>query len=232
MEQNINLGITLVLIVLELILYFILFASVLPKLLRIRCTLKESLDRGVKKYSYPGGRGITYEPHPRFRKYVTCYSLYTKNGFKYVKCKTDDKVREIKYSVVMFDRRNKVIDMICVNERHIANGRTSDTRLHHNTSYVSVIPETVNSVRVSDGSIACCKVFSLIAYSVLAAALTFFEMVFFKEMLATYDSSWLKLGLVGPLGITNMILPSALIGGLLGISVYIHHLSKGIRWTL
>ena len=95
MEQIIKIILLGVLGILEVMLYFILVGTAAPKLLRNHCPIRASLDRGLKKYVYPSGRAIAYEPRAAYRKYVPQYLLLVEDGYKYIKCHVDDTVRKM-----------------------------------------------------------------------------------------------------------------------------------------
>ena len=49
MDLIIKLIILFVLVIMEIGLYFVLMSRLLPRILRVHCSLKESTDRGLKK---------------------------------------------------------------------------------------------------------------------------------------------------------------------------------------
>ena len=227
MEQIIKLIILSVLFIVSIIVYFILMGTVLPKILRVRCSFKESLDRGLKKYTYPSGRGIVYEPHPSIRKYVHHYALFTNDGYKYIKCNLDESVRQLKYTVVMFDHRKKVIDVLDVEEKNISSGETAEVLIHQDTSYVAFVLDSVNGERLKHKSILVCKIWFLLAYALSVAAVSFVGMIVIRKALLLYGVRWFRAEMIR---IPNMIAPSVLIGVLIGALVFRHFRKKEIQW--
>ncbi len=144
-------------IVLEIILclisigiYTFLVGSALPSLLlRFDCPVT---DRGLKKYTYPNGRGILYEPHPALRQYVSSYILFVDDGVKYIRCKVTDSVECIGYSAVVFDRRNRIIDVVRVTDAIGPAGCTKRVALPMETSYVTLLLDSVNEESISVGA--------------------------------------------------------------------------------
>ena len=135
-------------VLLLLILYITLLADIFPRLfLRTRYATEKNLGRGLKKYTYPTGRAVLYEPHPSVRKYLNKYLLFTKDGYKYLKCCFDSAVFEIKYKVVMLNNKNKVIDALSVTENMSHLKSTANIQLHQDTSYVAIIVENVNGAK-------------------------------------------------------------------------------------
>ena len=68
-------------------IYFTVAVRIMPALLLKPMNLGVKHDRGIKKYVFPEGRSIAYEPSLYFRKYVSQYVLYSQNGNKFIKCK-------------------------------------------------------------------------------------------------------------------------------------------------
>ena len=117
---------------------YILIAFYLPRiLLRPKCDTDKMSDRGIKKYVYEDGRGILYEPEIAARRYVKQYIIFTKDGAKYFKCFTVDHVRHIKYDVLAFDNKNKLIEVLSVDELLRGANMTKALALPEATSYVS-----------------------------------------------------------------------------------------------
>ena len=231
MEQNINLGILLVVVLLEIILYFILSISVIPKVLRAKCGFRESADRGLRKYRYPSGRSVVYEPHPSIRKYVTNYVLFTNNGYKYLKCKLDEEISRLKYSVIMFNNRNRVIDVLEVDERNFSEFETAELQLHQDTSYILLKLNEVNGEPIKHDQTLKVSFWLLPVYSILTGVLSFVEMMFIKDVLGLYDRFWIKLGLVKNVTYIYMVAPAIVIGAAAGLITFLNHRAKGIGWT-
>lgn len=230
MEQNINLCISLVLVLLEIILYLFLLSSVIPKILKTYCIVSSGTDRGLKKFVYPDGRGILYEPHPSIRKYVNEYVLYTVGECKYLKCKLDAAISRIKYTVVMFDRRNNVIDLLSADEISPMKAKTTDMLLHRDTSYVSLVVESVNGTVLNSKNTVCCKLWRLAVYSLAVALLTFAELVFIKSVLGIYDASWMKSGFLQGVSAAAFIRPSLIAGITVGLLTFVYRRLKRVRW--
>ena len=231
MEKIINLILLLFLLVLGVIFYFVLMVTVLPKLLKIESSIRTSSDRGLKKYIYPEGRGIVYEPHPSIRKYVNRYVLYTKDGYKYLKCKLDISVERLNYSVVMFNRFNRVIDVIEVSERNISLGETQAVTLHGDTSYIAFVLDSVNEEWFDREPIMCCKLWRLPAYVGAVGALSFVDMVAITKVLDKCDKKWFHVGLVEAVTNSSLIIPAVCLGLVAGAWAFLNIRSKGIRWT-
>lgn len=131
-------------------IYAFLVGSALPSLLlRFKCPVT---DRGLNKYIYPSGRGILYEPHPTLRKYVSSYILFVDDGVKYIRCKVTDRVDRIGYSVVVFDRRDRIIDVLQVTDVIGPAGCSRRVALPKETSYVTLLLDSVDGKQVSVGS--------------------------------------------------------------------------------
>ena len=230
MEQVIQSILLLFLMILELILYFILMVTVVPKILKIGCSVRESFDRGLKKYRYPTGRGIAYEPHPSIRKYIHRYILFTNDGYKYVKCKLDESITQLNYTVIMFDRKNKVIDVIDISEKNTQQGETQAVLLHPDTSYITLILDSVNDLNFDHEPVQECKIWRLSLFALCVSCLNFIQLIVFKEILHKYDTWWFHANLVGELELVSFLLPSLCIGLIAGGLSFLHFRAKGVRW--
>ena len=231
MEQIIRSVLLLVLIILEFILFFVLLGTAAPKILRSYCSVKKTSDRGLKKFVYPDGRAIAYEPHPSVRKYVHSYLLFTEDGYKYISCKLDESVKNIKYSVVMFNNRNRVIDVVDVFETKMTLSVTTPVMLHQDTSYVSLVPDTVNKMRLKHPAVLCCHLWQLAIYTAVVGAVSFLHMFFLKKMVAAYDIMWFGSGLTDGVPTVSFVFPALLIAAIAAFIAFRHNRKKGIRWS-
>ncbi len=128
-----------------------LASCVLPRiLLRPGKTNAEQRSRGIKKIAYENGRAIVYEPSLKVKKYFKQYILSENSGDKFIKCKLDDRVTSTRYTVVAIDSRDKLIDIVDVEEKIADTGYTKAVILPRNTSYVNLIVREVNGIVVPD----------------------------------------------------------------------------------
>lgn len=151
--ENLLLGIAKgIVLVISLALYLKLFSSLIPgAIMRLSCKGETTRDRGIKKYIYENGRCVVYEPEVNVRKYVKKYSLYTEDGYKYLQCKISDRIHYIKYDVYAFDNRNKLLDIITVNEYvEVGDEYSSSIALPPETSYVRFVLRKVDSKYISN----------------------------------------------------------------------------------
>ena len=67
--------------------YVFLVSRVLPDLL-LKPLYDDSKDgdRGLRRYTFEGGRAILYEPSALYRKYLNQYILSANGNEKYIKC--------------------------------------------------------------------------------------------------------------------------------------------------
>lgn len=146
-------------------LYIFLLTRTIPQLsLKHRSVGVNTRDRGIKKYTFEGGRAVVYEPELIYRKYVPQYMLLSKNRDKFIRCRINPQIRHIKYDVVVYDNRNKLIDIIGVEERVNRQKYTTSVLLPPETSYARLILRRVDNmysstevkVRYSTVSIIVC----------------------------------------------------------------------------
>lgn len=142
-----------VLAVVSFAIYIFLVGTLFPeRFLTVRYGNGSSTDRGLKKFKYPDGRAVLYEPHPIVRNYIKKYVLYTKDSAKYIRCNVADSVGHIIYDVAVFDNRNQLIDLITVTDRIGEQPYTSSVMLPADTSYVSLTVREINSVKATVGA--------------------------------------------------------------------------------
>ena len=108
-------------------------------------------DKGLLRVKFPEGRGVIYRPDLRVCRYVSQYALFTSEGNKYVRLRVDRRVNYIRYDVVTFDRRGRLLDVLEVSERLTSEGSTRAVRLPAATVYACVIPRKVDGEYVGKG---------------------------------------------------------------------------------
>ena len=222
-----------VLFIFEIILFLVVTGSVLPAIfMRVRCSVRTTRDRGMKKYVFPEGRAVAYEPEPSTRKYIHRYVLFVSEGYKYLKCRVDEGVGYINYSVVMFNNKNKVVDVIDVKEKGIKEAETGAVRLHPDTSYIALIPNSVNGVRIHKKKIMYRRTVDVCLYGFLLSLVSHAQMVItWIAILVAYR--WLSGGANLDIGITYeaLLLPALIIGAVAVAAVAIIDRIKGLRWA-
>ena len=131
-------------------IYGFLFAVVFPDLLSPSYKKRPISDRGIGKYNFPNGRGVVYEPELKYREYLKKYVLFVYKDKKYIKCRLDQSVDSIRYEVVAFDNKNKVIKVLERSENIVSKGKTKNVMLPDNTSYASVVVRCINEEKYFD----------------------------------------------------------------------------------
>lgn len=209
-----------VLFFLLVVAYTLLISDVLPRcFLRVRYAYASSLGRGLKKYVYPNGRGVLYEPHPSMRKYINKYLLFVSDGYKYLKCSFDGGVNNIRYSVVMINNRDKVIDVLCVEEEPKLIGESDMLLLHPDTSYVALVLDSVNGCE-NERVFSYVRTWGVILYFFSVSLMSILAMFTFKTVAEKIVKE--SFGIV----LTNSssplyFIPFALIVGGLAVTVFL-----------
>jgi hypothetical protein len=94
----------------SVVLYIIAISEWLPSLLVAKRKVSGRLyDRGIKKYAFPEGRGVVYQPGILSRKYVKKYMLFSYEGNKYIRCMFDGEVKTAFFELVIYDNQNVII---------------------------------------------------------------------------------------------------------------------------
>lgn len=211
------------------IVYVMVMSIVIPKSLRLRYTDCESFDRGIKKYRYVQGRAVTYEPRPSMRKYIPMYALFTHNGYKYIRCKTDLSVWKLSYQIVMFDNEDRVIDTVTVTEQLAKLGETAAVMLHADTSYVSLELASVNEHRLQTTQKLVCPWQSVALYTGLNVLATFLEMVAFVLSMQGLLVSLALGDVVNAVNVGYLFISSLVLGLAVSAWTIRSHYAKGIK---
>ena len=231
MEIIVNTICLSVLVLLEIALYLMLAGKVFPKMLKRRYSISENCGRGLKKYVYPSGRGISYEPVPAIRKYVNRYLLFTDNGYKYFKCRIDEKVKDIAYTIVMRNNKNKVIDVIEVKSKNVEGRDLDPVLVHGDTSYVELILNSVNGNAVENEETAHYRLRDLLFYTLAMSVLSFAELVFAYSMINMCFSWWQKGNVWAEISVIYFIIAGLLIGIVCGAMAFLNLRAKKIGWS-
>ena len=134
----------IVVLILGMYAYAFVLGTVIPKYFLVLEYKGGVNGRGLRKFTFPGGRAVTYEPHPAQRRFIPTYALIFKDGFKYLKIKASPSVYFLNYDVVAFDTVGRVLDIINVKEHISKNESAKSVIIPEDTSYVSLILYKVN----------------------------------------------------------------------------------------
>jgi len=111
-------------------------------------------DRGIKKYVFPTGRAITYQPSQKIRQYINSYVLSCVDEKKYIKCELDPSIEELSYELVVFDARDRVITVLQISDYVNRAGYSRSVLLPSDTAYVHLILREVDGEKISKEPIA------------------------------------------------------------------------------
>lgn len=193
-----------VLLITSVVLYMYLFLKIIPNFI-MKAGLKNknitTYDRGLKKFIYPEGRCVLYEPELAARRYVKSYALYTEGGYKYIRCKVADGVGNLWYDVYAFDNRNKLLDVIWVAEELSLARYTASVALPPETSYVRFVLRQADNDYFSDKALLGYSKLRYVISSVIVALSTFVESMFMYVIIRDLiiNAFKLEIGLLHPL---------------------------------
>lgn len=206
-------------------IYFGIVSKILPELcVRWKKPSKKLGDRGIKKYRFPEGRGIVYEPELKVRKYIKQYTLLSYEGDKFLKCMLEPKIRLIKYDVIVYGPDDELLDIIAVTERVSIEGYSKAVLLPEDTSYVNIVLRAVDDMYRNSQKIITYSPISVALLSVFVAVATVFETYVIGIMINNILSI---LNIDGALYINNMrflihsIILGAICGALFALSYFI-----------
>ena len=162
-----------IILIFSLIMYTFITGKILP-LIFLRPSRRGviSNDRGIKRYAYEDGRAIVYKPTEENNKYIEQYILSAHGDEKFIKCKIHEEIRSLEYDVIVFDSRDKVVDVISVKDPVKQKGTTGAVSLPLETSYVSVTVRVVNRVRVTKKPTITYSYLGALAYSIICSGIT------------------------------------------------------------
>lgn len=213
-----------------IIFFVFVVSSFLPHLtFKFKYKSKKLSGRGIKKIIFNDGKCIVYEPSHSIRDAVNQYSLIKKNNSKYIKCKLGDGINFIQYEIVVFNSKNKIIDLISVNEKISERGYTQAVELPQDTSYVEFVLRKVNNVKRSDCEFPVTYAPGLLAVYLLAVVLcTFVEAQFLQYTLSNIFN---ELNISGA-NYPDFTRDAAFFGVICGVAIILYYtvkLKKGDR---
>ena len=183
-------------------LYVYLFSAIIPKfIMKLGCKKENTCDRGIKKFIYPNGRCILYEPELKIRDYISSYVLYTENGYKYLKCRTAQKINHMRYDVYAFDNKNRLIDIVAVNEVVGYNEYSNDVYLPPETSYARFVLRKADSLYASREIVAVYALWRYIVCASVVAVATAVEaaIIYVISKNIIFDALRLKMQISSPM---------------------------------
>ncbi len=141
----------ILLLVVAVCAYVLVASILLPKLyLKMRYTITESLDRGIKSVLEKNGKSIVYEPEIKWRKYVKQYILSERDGVKTLTCKVDETITYLELDVVVFNNQDKVFKVMRVKDLVEQSGYTKTVELPEQTSYIALVVNQVDGKQFED----------------------------------------------------------------------------------
>ena len=221
MEQVMAIAASVIILIVSLVVYVAVIASLLPRtLMRLRRTRRVLRDRGIRRYVSDGVRGAVYEPDLRARKYLRQYTVYCHDERKYVRCRIDPRIADIRYDVLVFDNRDRMIDVIGVREHIQKKGYTRTVILPPETSYVSVVLRHADGMYEDRGAVVAYPLWAMGTFAALTVALTVAESLVIHSCLGEL------MGLLPSLGAVDTpfdAVPALLVGAVLaGVSLLIY----------
>lgn len=153
--------------------YRVLVCSVLPTLLLPRVK-KKKVDggRGLRRFTFPEGRGVLYESIPMYRSYIKKYLLYSREEKKYISFKFSDEVDSALCRVYVYDAKGKtakVFECLC---RPLSDGISDPVALPSAASFVGLELIAVNGEKVAGNKEDTSFFGRWIVFALLTTALT------------------------------------------------------------
>ncbi len=156
-----------------MVLYWILIGSVVPRVtMRLQWKKQDLAVRGIRRVTFPGGRGVVYQPEPHVRRYVRQYAIFSENGDKYLRCQLDPRVKHMRYDVVSFTAGGKLLDMISVDEQITHEGKTQMIALPTKTAYAYIIPRQIDDAYENSDAVVSYRKAGMVWFVILTVILT------------------------------------------------------------
>ena len=165
-----------ILCLMSLSVYVFLVSNVIPThIFKIRYDMSDHLGRGLRKFTYPDGRAVTYEPHPSVRKYINKYALFTLDGYKYLQLKNGDVTKSYSARVITFNNRHRIIDILDITESLSVASTSSPIRLNDKTSYIALILNEANGKKICNQDYMKMTVEDMVKYLIAMFVFTLAE---------------------------------------------------------
>ena len=182
----------------SLILYVLAVSQWLPSLLVAKRRVSGKMsDRGIKKYVFPEGRGVVYEPGRTSRGYMKKYMLFSYEGKKYLRCSFDAAVRSAYFEVLIYDNRNRIIKTADIYETIGDTHYSEAILLPDDASYVNLTLFKINGIALSKNveDVKWLKNHMLkrrLTYVSLATIITFIESSFLVSVIKYFLNLFLE----------------------------------------
>lgn len=202
---------------------YIMVASILlPRLyLKMRYTVTQSNDRGLKSVLEKSGKSMVFEPEQKWRKYVKQYVLSERDGVKELTCKISEDITYLELDLALFNNQDKMFKVIRVKDLVEKSGYTKTVELPEETSYVSIVVSKVDgeefedhlSAKVSGGRLfkfltACSFLLIMEIMCVKVCCANIFGGVFRESFVLNLESLYATLILIGAAILINVIVTS------------------------
>ena len=152
----------IIIVIMSVIIYVLLVSGLYPRLVVKWEPSRKLRDRGLEKYIFPNGRSVIFEPEMKMRKYIKQYALLSQDGRKYIKCFVNDKIRYLKYDVLVFNNADELVDVVTVSEKLSGKEYSKAAPLPDSTSYVSVVLRVADKMYSDGESVTRCSKKSMI----------------------------------------------------------------------
>lgn len=131
--------------VVSILLYIMAISDWLLSLLNVKRHGAPTLrDRGIKKFTYPEGRSVVYEPAGFDNRFLKKYMLFVRGESKYLKCLFAERVRSAYCELFVFDNQNKLIKTVDLFLEPNGDRYADAILLPDATSHVSILVLKVN----------------------------------------------------------------------------------------
>ena len=209
----------------------VLVSMVLPHfLLQPQYQATDCADRGIKKYRFPKGRAIVYQPAMHSRAYVEQYLLSVRDGKKYMTVKFRRGTWLLRYHVMAFDADNRLIRVIEQKEAVTPYAVIKELPLPPETAYTNLCVREVDGEMRPLPALAVYTFKQIGIYAGATVLCTVIEALLLQrvlltvaELLLSYSQTAIGLGY-------GFAVFSAIVVGVIAVALNLHfRLSSDIR---
>lgn len=152
-DQIVTYASFVIIAVVSILLYIMAVSDWLLSLLNVKRHGAPILrDRGIKKFTYPEGRSVVYEPAGFDNRFLKKYMLFVRGDNKYLKCLFADRVRSAYCELFVFDNQNRLIKTVDLFLEPNGDRYADAILLPDATSHVSILVLKVNGRNVKQSA--------------------------------------------------------------------------------
>lgn len=147
--------------------------TILPRLfIHDKCSVTETKDRGIKKYTDGDDESCLFEPVGAARRAIKQYVLSCRGGQKSLVCKLASAFYYIDFDIVVFNKLGSVCDILNIKESIRDKAYTGVIELPSDAAFVSLNVNCVDDVQYDSKIFTRVSPIKIVLFSALCTILT------------------------------------------------------------